>query len=515
MCSEEHELCAGNNSTVLPTRILDVSPTGTEAELVLVETNGQSAPYAALSHCWGKKQIITTKLNTIDQWKKEIPMNLLSNTFRDAVQLCRRLEIRYLWIDSLCIIQDSVDDWVAESAKMASVYGDSYLVIAATRSSDGEGGCYSERMRSHEILPGPGTSQEYAVISRPELEHVPWKSGMIEYLDRVGEFPLLSRCWCYQEQLLGRRVLHFAKEEMIWDCMTGITCECGKLENAFSIKKSYSEVLARAAKPDTLETSKTELKDEEIYEMWQDLVYEYTIKQLTMRSDVLPAISGVARQIWRPSLGRYLAGVWENALPRSLLWYSRPSDNMYLPDTWNQRTKEYLAPSWSWTSVIGPVAFDVAQMATVIKQTSVEVLRATYSPKYSDEFGPVEDASLVLRAPVVLAKFAMKEYSTASGIRRVPVGHNGDIPVRFHLDSEQDHQDSVGKPVLFVRLLTFEKKSIGSWFRYSNETPHQPTRGLVLVPSMKDSTKYKRIGMFEYSPDEFWASQQSMELEIV
>ena len=88
----------------------------------LYETEQELAHYTTLSHCWGKKHIVTTTKATLEQRKLEVPWLLLSRTFQDAITITRELGIRYIWIDSLCIIQDDKEDWERVSAKMAEIY---------------------------------------------------------------------------------------------------------------------------------------------------------------------------------------------------------------------------------------------------------------------------------------------------------------------------------------------------------------------------------------------------------
>ena len=139
LCDKEHR-CA-SFTALLPTRVLDVCPNS--PYIRLVETSGQLGKYITLSYCWGTSNVITTKLSTINARKESIPLDDLPQTFLDAVWIARHLDIQYLWIDALCIIQDDLLDWEHESSKMASIYGMSYLTIAATGSADSLGGCFT------------------------------------------------------------------------------------------------------------------------------------------------------------------------------------------------------------------------------------------------------------------------------------------------------------------------------------------------------------------------------------
>ena len=124
-CQTEHQECKvqNQNASVLPDRVLDVS----DDKVCIHETAGVEAPYLTLSHCWGQEQIVTTTKRCIPIYRRNIPRDLLSKTFQEAIELTRRLCYQFIWIDSLCIVQDDKQDWETQSAKMASIYGGSDL----------------------------------------------------------------------------------------------------------------------------------------------------------------------------------------------------------------------------------------------------------------------------------------------------------------------------------------------------------------------------------------------------
>lgn len=143
-CEMTHGQCGSGRDVSLPKRCLDLKPTSIPdgSAIQLVETHGSTGTYACLSHCWGKDKLITTTSQTIASHLSGIPLAVLPKTFGDAVTLTRNLGLRYLWIDSLCIIQDSREDWQIESSKMADIYHNSFLTIAAISSPDSRGGCF-------------------------------------------------------------------------------------------------------------------------------------------------------------------------------------------------------------------------------------------------------------------------------------------------------------------------------------------------------------------------------------
>jgi hypothetical protein len=111
---------------------------------VLVNSDGRCAPYIALSHCWGLAHILTTTTETLAARMEGIPPSVLPLTFQHAVQITRALNFRYLWIDSICIIQNDELDWQRESANMCNIYKNSAVTIAADAASDSTKGCFCE-----------------------------------------------------------------------------------------------------------------------------------------------------------------------------------------------------------------------------------------------------------------------------------------------------------------------------------------------------------------------------------
>jgi hypothetical protein len=144
-----------------------------------------------------------------------IDMAELPKTFRDAIIIARRLDVRYLWIDSLCIIQDCIDDWAKESITMGDVYKNALCNIAATAAPDGRAGCFQERSAllartcrvNIESPPGPPTTSGVYDLIEPGF----WESG-------INNAPLLKRAWVLQERTLAPRIIHFGQRQLFWEC---------------------------------------------------------------------------------------------------------------------------------------------------------------------------------------------------------------------------------------------------------------------------------------------------------
>lgn len=226
-CLKTHKQCALRISTLpeVPTRILDIEAGSHYRNLKLVSGSGRFGPYIALSHVWGRQRIIITTKANLDEHSLEIPWDHLSKTFQDAVRISRELNVQYLWIDSLCIVQDSAEDWEIESAKMGEYYRNAILTVAATRSEDGRGGCFSDS-NSWLLKPCP-TSNSWSRSSSGGFEFIRPSTSAITYASSASneENLLEHRAWCFQERLLSPRLLNYSHEGLSLLCLSSYASE--------------------------------------------------------------------------------------------------------------------------------------------------------------------------------------------------------------------------------------------------------------------------------------------------
>jgi len=190
----------------LPTRLLQI--TGHQKLRLYTPSSKERGCYACLSHCWGGSVALQTTHTTELEFCDNIPWHSLPRTFKDAVDLTWRLGLKYLWIDSLCILQDDIDDWRHEGSKMASIYSNSFITLAATKSANCNGGLYTteethRNINLHRVRDKCG--EVYMIHSSRSLLHRGF--GLSQLL-------LLTRAWALQERLLPPRVVHFADEEL-------------------------------------------------------------------------------------------------------------------------------------------------------------------------------------------------------------------------------------------------------------------------------------------------------------
>lgn len=387
-------------------RIYDSNPSD-ELRLVLLETIDASYKYVALSHCWGSSKNAVETGYTISKTAKEnldihqsygLLVACLTRTFQHAIDLTRKLGIQYIWIDSLCIIQDDEQDKSQEIPKMGDIYGGADLVIAATLAENGRHGLYHDRCQSRIEIP---TSREETLVAIvfEKSHHDVWKKG--EQFWIAPELPLLNRAWAFQERMLAKRVVHFTPNELIWECRSSVDCECGELQNpqsswpefgvAKNFKSKYGEVVKWGSDMDRIN-------------FWHDICAQYSARAITHASDRLPALSSIAREIDMPNLlGRYLAGIWECTLPGGLLWWSEHTDPALYPERTltHQRARQSCVPSWSWLSIDGRVSTWGRCSVPLVC-----ILHVQYEPSQGDEYGPCRVGEILILGQTVLVEVA-------------------------------------------------------------------------------------------------------------
>ena len=159
---------------------------------------------------------MTLKFATLEDRMQGISIAALPRNFQDAIIVTRMLNIRYLWIDSLCIIQDSNEDWLKESAEMGEIYKHSFVTIAATNAENSAAGFLQKRIAEFNCDIQLKEDVGLQVCIRPRIE---WYSSA-----EIGG-PLTKRAWVLQERLLAKRILHFGAQQIMWQCKSKTLAE--------------------------------------------------------------------------------------------------------------------------------------------------------------------------------------------------------------------------------------------------------------------------------------------------
>jgi hypothetical protein len=359
--------------------------------------------------------MVTTTLSTLEGRKREIPLSILPSTFQDAIVITRRLGIQYIWIDSLCIIQDSAEDWSKEAAKMADVYLRSTVTIAADGKLSNGGTCYSpfdSTCKTRNIsIPVPcldNNGIECLVYVRRQMDRINLAIGggaAYTYQDhpwQIFKTELNTRGWTFQERLLAPRTLHYSPAELAWECGTQLCFESSlaplilaRIEDAYKTQffgNTKSNV--QGAKGERMDNTYRSTQ-------WDSMVSSFTHRKLSYESDRLPAISGLAKLLKIGPDDEYVCGLWRNTLARELLWEAE-SHATQNGTALSRRQEQFQAPSWSWASVTGPIALrrHTEQYQENWKEV-VYVLNVSYALATLNLFGPVTHGYLTLRGSLV------------------------------------------------------------------------------------------------------------------
>ncbi|KAI5867452.1 heterokaryon incompatibility protein-domain-containing protein [Durotheca rogersii] len=397
-CLEQHESCWPELPVpAVPTRLLDVGDGAHDDRIFLLD--GSAAVdnrYVALSHCWGiAQQLRTTKVSLESHRREGISGDRLPCTFRDAARVVRALGLRYVWIDSLCIVQDDVEDWRREAERMADVYRNAHLVLAAARgASDDEGFLGPRPLGGGRVDFVTATRDSSGTGGRRLVLHLLPSSPPDDHAHPTDGEPLSLRAWCLQERYLARRAIHYGARQTFWECARTRVAEDG---DACSLPGDQLSRVARSAGvPTTVfnlfsprgaatagdgdgNNDKNDDVDENggdgdgdegddviaNYADWYAMIEEYTGRGITRDSDRLPALLGLAHALGAVTGDRHIVGIWFGGLLEGLAWCaaapssspsssSPPAEEEAGPLT---RPVDYPAPSWSWIAVRGRVHF--------------------------------------------------------------------------------------------------------------------------------------------------------------
>lgn len=343
-CETAHPECKSQKDVpILPTRVLDVGTAESE-DCYLRQPGGEMAHYAALSHCWGKTKPLSTTTETLAERLKGIPFNTLPKAFRDAVVLTRKLGIRYVWIDSLCIIQDDTRDWEHEAARMGDIYQDAYITIAATVAHGSDEGFLRPEKPARRMFFPALKQHGYSGLAYVRMEASDY------YMSHWS--PLAQRAWVFQELVLSRRLIHFTEDQIFWQCAHWTTSEDGVAKYFYSKESGSGNIHyeERALGPGLKHTlAKDSLAIEDFRGCWWAGVENYSSRKLTYPSDRVPAFLAVTKLFQNMTGDIPLAGLWKNDFCVGLLWTVKLNSDGAPPLRFSN------VPSWSWFSIDAPL----------------------------------------------------------------------------------------------------------------------------------------------------------------
>lgn len=446
-CFNEHKSCSSQYpvSAELPTRIINIDGENPR----LVDGSGRHGTFAALSYCWGGDVNFTLTSSTEQSFRQGLPLDQFPTTLRDSINVTKALGIRYIWIDALCIIQDSEQDWAQESSRMREIYTGAAVTIAAACSQKTSEGIFRER---------PATTHPTCWLDwRNGIEPAPkvfLRHGFELWDERMHQSILNARGWVLQETLLAPRTLWFGHQQLCFECPKGSVDEAGRAIRIMDIyrSKEFIQELRKHAFPSWKRRLLPLLRELRLplaivvpslslsdilqaknlftirhrgiawrpftlqgyfkppatplglshFNLWLEIIQNYSSRELTKPTDVLPALSGLAGEFHRATGDTYVAGLWKMDIIQGLSW-SRSPVRRKLPNGYIQEEptlpEKYLAPSWSWASILGRKVLFTADTQFDHVKRFAEVLDIDIELATHDPFGAVLGGSITLRAP--------------------------------------------------------------------------------------------------------------------
>ena len=473
-CSDTHSGCRGENSS-MPFRVLDVDDDLSLDKIRLCESKGLYGNYITLSHCWGNESPFTTQLSSIESRKQGIQFDELPKTFQDAICITRELGVKYLWIDSLCICQDDEGDWERESANMAAVYSNSYLTIAATGAQGNSSGCFIPRPIQEYV--------EFAFTSKEGVQgHIQAfvlqlrKAALYRETCEMKEEPLTDRGWALQERTLAHRTLHYATDQMYFECN-----EVFLSEDGVHVQGRYHNIYGPSKAPFIRRHLSESLGS------WYGLVWDYGRRKLTKPTDKLPAISGLARRFEQLLQDDYIVGLWRKTLVEDLLWQAVGGGRRC------RVADVYRAPSWSWVAVDGIIGMGLREKWSPI----ATIVDYHIDVKGQNPYGEVKNGWLKVQAPVVplfVSDELEKDHSTVPHARAIRLRtERGDSYGDYALFDaiKYDNMEDVALVRNLSLFLLVLVQKIGEDEADGKDVWFQ---GLIITP-VSESMSFKRLGV--------------------
>ena len=409
-CQTNHEKCRVMVSPddYVPKRLLSVDQPNVGKVRIVSEpwSKDASIRYATLSHCWGSSKPLKLTSGSLSLLEAGIEVQQLPQVFQDAVSTSRSLGIQFLWIDSLCILQDSKRDWDEQAPQMSQIYRNGCLNIAMSAAANSSQTCFQSRDHS----------QTEPCIVRTDWDACPNDEYHIYHndiwQDLVESKPLSKRAWIVQELILPPRVLYLSGQQLSWECYQLTACETypGGLP-----RRNHDDWLPRDALWHTFKSAKAGgpvtatvaglPREIQFRKQWSAIVRMYTQRNLTITTDRLIALAGIAKAIGAALKDDYCAGLWKRNLAVEMFWFPPSSEGT------KPRPNRYRAPSWSWASLEGqssPAFF--ADESTI--ERLISIIDCHVDTTTGDPFSVVTTASLTVCGWLATVTLRLRQGST-------------------------------------------------------------------------------------------------------
>ena len=490
-CRDNHLECNVGTTSELPSRLLKLSWLEARGPSIKLEQPEPSKEYryVALSHCWNFTNPLRTTKENQAEYLISIPWDELSKALQDSVMIALALNYTYMWIDSLCIIQNDAADWKKEAPRMGMIYNNANVVFAA------HGAELFVQKRKPESILDLHRLESPPIFCRQKMDH---KAFFITPEDTHSWF---GRAWCMQERIFAKRILHFGgpyekDKEVVFECNTYVKCECSRIiEELEPIGVHKHTLKANAAIIVPNEDINSITARNLAWRSYISSCEDYTARGLTYASDTLSALSSLMKT-FAPYLGKYYAGIWQHNLLLSLQWEA-------LDTGASSRGEKYVAPTFSWASRSGAVIWYLGSAEDLTSESRIfpAILDADCTLAGEDPFGQVSGGYIKLRGYITEMRIESKGMCSPDG--RLEMTKEGTESCYVTLDSIQDVENlQVGASVVCLDIM--RDRAEGK--RYVS--------GLVILPVASQNGCYRRIG-FSTMLEEHFKDSSTQEVIIV
>lgn len=522
-CIDDHEICRLSLCSTKPTRVLDLLAFPASDLIRMVETHevNTDLTYATLSYRWSNTTDFVLTTSNYEDYRSQIPQKSLPRTIREAIEICRSLGVRYLWVDALCVIQGDSDDFMQEVAQMGSIYANSVFTLEASDATDSQ--CTFSRSRNplcvEPCVFAGADNDVYWVFDALRL-NISW-CGNNRHFRTIQDARMSSRGWVFQEQVMAPRTIHFASGEFLWSCREETFCRrcLSRKSPHHTYASKRPEWFGKEVLLTLLRGCQGPERQLTFRRAWGDLIQEFSKTDFTDLDDRLSALAGIAQLIHSNSGFEASYGLRLDFFLDDLRWYS-PNNR----DPWDLRARfgklaAYI-PSWSWLSFAGPVLFEkidqpeesiqelsIAQItsyppATAFRQISVlhsQRLRPpsfrifgkihicqlfpwdfSYGQRNWDFIPRAEEQSSALKNHIQKAWDTYENFDT-DNFTAPPKDYNLPSLFTYYPDVRSQHRRDV--TCLLLRR-TWDNAAVSDF-------------GLVLEPVHTGTTTYRRVGSFE------------------
>ncbi|KAI0446188.1 heterokaryon incompatibility protein-domain-containing protein [Xylaria telfairii] len=478
-CHFKHTTCRSFQIEYMPRRLLEVAGS-TERTRVRLCTDPPIAPYTTLSYCWGRDQQSKTTRERLEQYRRDIPFRELSKTVQDAAKVTLGVGLKYLWVDALCIIQDDDEDKQEEISKMHLVYRGAFFTVAASSAASSYDGFLHPRVQYRPMKLAARTDDNVftEVLLSPE------------YGGFVSSDPLFLRGWTFQETHLSTRIAAYGQREMIFCCLEDVHSDGG------IDKPVATQAFTGALDPGNLRFGSLGHPDS-----WAHIISHYSRRSLSVESDKLLGIAALAEEYsLTKAVTDYLAGIWKEQFLLHCLWKVAPFRV--------KRPSTYVAPSWSWASVIGFISYPWTEKFSL---SDIEILcilldaETTLNSSY--RFGMVSGGFMSIRArtrglvwwKLDTDRIGSIPYGRATALTEfqstdVP---SGDAQIRCEVDIPTEWPANTYVPLVGVEICIVR----------NNVRNMDGIKAFGLVLERIDADSYRRVGwltVYDADSHDYW-----------